>query len=114
MRFDKQTLAWVNQSYIWMRKLMPYNNTVFMVGSTGRGIAEGAMLPDTNRPTFGIYHDYETGKDHHFQSDGWGFNKWHHSMNLVDNECQCDRCMGISDEWDEYDIIKRKIKEIEK
>ncbi len=108
MRFDKQTLAWVNINHKWLYRTHPPYSGI----PRGGWIREGPLLPDTLAPNWHIYHDEKTGKQHTFLSDGWGSEKWHHSVNLVDNECECDRCFGISDEWDEYNIIKRKIKEM--
>jgi hypothetical protein len=83
MKFDSETLAWINDKN-WFKKMEEmYTHT----------IGEGLALPSIIRPiivenSFGIKEFY-----------GWGHEKWHHSQNLRFNPCECPRCKGIADLW---------------
>lgn len=87
MKFDRQTLVWLNDKK-WFDKIL----------LKGGGIGENAGLPSSNMPTW-IFRIDKDG-NHIREFYGWGHEKWHHSVNLKYNLCKCERCQGISDNWE--------------
>ena len=99
MKLDKQTLAWFNKDKYWIRQLKPNFRTYQSSG----GLAENANLPDTLKPTWIRYFNRITNQMEDIISHDkiWGFEKWHHSSQLINNNCKCPRCNfdGNDDEW---------------
>ena len=93
MKHDKQTLAWINKSYEWIRILKPKNKY-----HQSGGVAENAVLPYIHHPVYSTWVD-RNGVERKIIGDVWGFEKWHHSINLKGNYCDCPRCNNTGDEW---------------
>ena len=104
MRFDKQTLAWINKHRRWMA----LDSVEYGMGGA---VVEGAAIPDMNFPTISIYYDEKSGKSFRFRSFDWGKYAYQHSIHLVKNECKCSRCLGNSYEFDPFYLIKKQFRE---
>lgn len=99
MKLDKQTLAWFNQSQYWIKKLKPNFKEK---RQSGGGIGENANLPDTITPTHYFYFNRIKNRRETTFTNHWGFEKWHHSPQLINNNCKCPRCNyydTLNDEW---------------
>ena len=94
---DKQTLAWINKSKYWIKRLKPN----FKEPRRGGGISENAYLPDTMTPIQYNYFNMITNRKEITFTNYWGFEKWHHSLHLINNNCKCPRCNfdGKNDKW---------------
>ncbi len=100
MKLDKQTLAWFNQSKYWMKMFNPKYQKYMRFRNSG-GLAENASLPETLHPSVYNYFNKITNRNEYTYLNYWGFEKWHHSPQLINNNCKCPRCNfdGTSDEW---------------
>ena len=103
MRIDRQTLAWIHKDKEWMFRTRNENYHQILTPEELQWYYYRHIQPVTL---------IKLGNEN-IIFDGWGIYKWQHSQHLYPKFCECERCLGISEEWDIMKI-KELVKKLNK